>query len=84
VVGTAQFDASPVGGRGWLLEDGTLYDLNQLLPAGSPWLILAASAINGHGDIAATARFGTAPGTRAVLLRRQAGDGIFASTFAAP
>jgi hypothetical protein len=84
VVGTAQFDASPVGGRGWLLEDGTLHDLNQLLPAGSPWLILAASAINGRGDIAATARFGTAPGTRAVLLRRQAGDGIFASTFAAP
>jgi hypothetical protein len=84
IVGTAQFDASPVGGRGWLLEDGALHELDQLLPEGAPWRILAANAINGAGDIAATARFDTAPGTRAVLLRRQGHDGIFASDFAAP
>lgn len=84
IVGTAQLDASPVGGRGWLLEDGSLHDLNDLLPPGSPWLVLAASAINNQGDIAATARFGSSAGTRAVLLRRQADDGIFASDFATP
>lgn len=84
IVGSAQFDASPVGGRGWLLEDGTVHELDQLLPAGSPWRILAANAINGRGDIAATARFGSTPGTRAVLLRRQDHDGIFASGFATP
>lgn len=84
VVGHAQLDDSPLGGRGWLLEDGALYDLNDLLPPGSPWLVLAANAINNPGDIAATARFGALPGTRAVLLRRQPHDAIFASSFALP
>ncbi|MBX3724311.1 MAG: hypothetical protein KF823_00140 [Xanthomonadales bacterium] len=84
VVGTAQLDDSPLGSRGWLLEGGTLQDLNDLLPAGSPWLILAANAINTPGDIAATARFGSTPGTRAVLLRRLPHDAIFASSFAGP
>jgi hypothetical protein len=84
VVGTAQFDGSPVGGRGWLLESGTLHDLDDLLPDASPWRVLAANAINADGDIAATARLATSAGTRAVLLRRLEHDGIFASNFAAP
>lgn len=84
VVGTAQFDASPVGGRGWLLEDGVVHALSDLLPPGSPWQVLAAHAINSQGDIAATARLPDSAGSRAVLLRRRDDDGIFASGFAVP
>jgi len=82
IVGTAFLDDSSLGGRGWLLEDGTLYDLNALMESESPWLILSANAINSRGDIAATARFNALPGTRAVVLRRQLEADIFACGFA--
>jgi probable HAF family extracellular repeat protein len=37
--------------RAFLWENGTMYDLNRLIPADSPWRLGSASAINGLGQI---------------------------------
>jgi probable HAF family extracellular repeat protein len=37
--------------RGFLYENGVMYDLNTLIPAGSPLFVLFASAINSSGEI---------------------------------
>lgn len=81
VVGTATTGAGPLDQVGWLLEDGRVHDLNELLPPGNPWRILAANAIDGAGHIAAVARLADTPGTRAVVLRRLPQQLIFAHSF---
>lgn len=81
VVGTAYVGPSLIDGRGWLLADCALLDLNELLPAGSPWRIVAANAINAAGDIAANAMRVGESGTRAVVLRRISADPMFAHGF---
>jgi hypothetical protein len=81
VVGAATTGSGPLDQVGWLLQDDRLHDLNALLPADSPWRILAANAIDGAGHIAAVARFEDTPGTRAVVLRRLPDNLIFAHTF---
>jgi probable HAF family extracellular repeat protein len=41
--------------HGFIYEHGKMIDLNSLLPAGTPYTITDAEAINDHGQIAATA-----------------------------
>ena len=41
----------PNGSRGLLWQNGTVYDVNDLLPADSPLLVLAAGDINNDGEI---------------------------------
>jgi probable HAF family extracellular repeat protein len=48
VVGMAWY---PSGDRPFLWEDGSWIDLNTLLPAGSPWTLVAAYGINNSGQI---------------------------------
>ncbi len=54
VVGYAA-DTSPSGGglpvRAFMYEDGQMTDLNSLIPAGSNWILLSATAINDNGVI---------------------------------
>jgi len=45
---------------------GTIMDLNDAIPAGSPWTLSAARGINGSGQIAASGYFGSE--THALLL----------------
>jgi len=44
----------PTQYHAFLWENGALTDLNTLLPAGSGWILTAATAINNHGDIVGT------------------------------
>ena len=55
----------PNGSRGLLWQNGTVYDVNDLLPADSPLLVLAAGDINNLGEITGQACLvvGTACGT---------------------
>jgi probable HAF family extracellular repeat protein len=55
----------PNGSRGLLWQNGTVYDVNDLLPADSPLLVLAAGDINNQGEITGQACLvvGTACGT---------------------
>jgi len=45
----------------FLWRDGRMVDLNDLLPKGSPWIILNAFSINDRGQIVCTARSKTEP-----------------------
>jgi probable HAF family extracellular repeat protein len=53
VVGFSNVNATSA--HGFLYENGKMIDLNSLIPAGSPYTITDAEAINNHGQIAATA-----------------------------
>lgn len=44
----------PTQYHAFLWENGTMSDLNDLLPAGSGWILTAATAINDSGDIVGT------------------------------
>jgi probable HAF family extracellular repeat protein len=44
------------GGRAFLYRDGAWIDLNTLIPAGSGWVLVNASAINSAGQIVGTGR----------------------------
>jgi hypothetical protein len=81
IVGAATIGAGPIDTRGWLLRAGVLTALNDLLLADPAWIILTAAAINEAGQIAATARFGSQPGTRVVLLIPEPADAIFRHSF---
>ncbi len=81
IVGTAFIGPGNLDGRAWLLRDDVAFDLNNLIEDGD-WLVLAANAINNAGVIAATARYGNEPATRAILLRPRQADMIFRSSFA--
>jgi probable HAF family extracellular repeat protein len=61
---------SPIPGRGFLWKDGDMIDLNELIPADSPWTIDAAIDINDAGDIIARASL-PGQGWRLVLLRKE-------------
>lgn len=63
----AQFDNAPsFGGAAVLWEGGAVFDLNELIPAGSGWDLLSAEGINSQGQIVG---FGTIGGeTRAFVL----------------
>ncbi len=70
VVGyAAKFFNSPTsGGAAMLWKDGVAHDLNDLVPAGSGWVLQSAEGINDRGDIAG---HGSYQGqTRAFLLYR--------------
>ncbi len=81
VVGTDTLGSGPLDLRGWLLRDHGISDLNDLLEPDSPWLVLSANAIDSQGNIAATARFQSTPGTRAVILRPLPPDSLFFHDF---
>jgi probable HAF family extracellular repeat protein len=59
-----------------LWEDGVMYLLNDLLPAGTTLGLAAAMDINEHGQIAGVA-YGSGPGTHFFLLSDD--DGIYAN-----
>jgi len=63
----ADFDNAPsFGGAAVLWDEGTIFDLNSLIPAGSGWNLLSAQGINELGQIVG---FGTLAGqTRAFVL----------------
>jgi probable HAF family extracellular repeat protein len=65
VVGTAsQFEG--FSGRAFRWHDGTIADLNELIPPGSGWVLTSAEGVNDLGQIVG---FGTVQGrTRAYLL----------------
>jgi probable HAF family extracellular repeat protein len=44
----------PAQYHAFLWQDGVMSDLNDTLPAGSGWILTAATAINDHGDIVGT------------------------------
>jgi probable HAF family extracellular repeat protein len=50
IVGYSQIAGG--GARAFLYQDGTMYDLNTLIPAGSGWILGAALDINERGHIA--------------------------------
>jgi len=52
--------------RAFYWEDGKMHDLNALIPRGSEWKLVAATAINNRGEILATGRRNNAQ--RPVLL----------------
>ncbi len=81
IIGSATIGHGPLDTRGWLLRDGTLVALDDLLPDFPQWTILSAVAITEDGRIAATARFGSTPGTRAVMLIPELEDSIFRHSF---
>jgi len=56
IVGTA---GTPSGDRAFVYEDGAFTDLNDLIPAGTGWILTAAWDINDRGDILAAARDAT-------------------------
>ncbi len=66
---TARLFSSPTsGGAAMLWKDGTAHDLNDLIPAGSGWVLQSAEGINDRGDIVG---YGSYQGqTRAFLLVR--------------
>lgn len=72
VVG-ASVDASLQDQRAILWRAGQLYDLNQLIPAGSGWHLELANAINDSGEIVGYGRRDGIPGRRAFLLRPAGG-----------
>jgi probable HAF family extracellular repeat protein len=53
--------------RAFLFENGTMYNLNDLIDPNSGWLITDARAINNHGQIAASG-YNPAVGSCALLL----------------
>jgi probable HAF family extracellular repeat protein len=59
-----------------LWEDGVMYFLNDLLPAGTPLALAAAMDINEHGQIVGVA-YGSGPGAHYFLLSDD--DGIYAN-----
>jgi len=59
VVGTSEIAAG--GSHAFIYRDGAMIDLNSLLPAGSGWILEAATAINGSGEIVG---YGTRNGQR--------------------
>jgi probable HAF family extracellular repeat protein len=68
IVGHAQCIASGGSLAGFLWQDGTMYNLNHLIPPGSGWDLIKATDINDAGQIVG---FGLAPGgeyLRAFLL----------------
>jgi probable HAF family extracellular repeat protein len=69
VVGTADVGQPGSPGNfldhGFLYSNGTMYDLNSLVPPNSGWVILYAEGINDKGEIAAT---GTLNGAQHALL----------------
>jgi probable HAF family extracellular repeat protein len=68
IVGHAQCVASGGSLAGFLWRDGTMYNLNDLIPPGSGWDLIKATDINDAGQIVG---FGLAPGgtyLRAFLL----------------
>lgn len=81
IVGTAFVGPGNLDGRGWLLRDGELIALNELVVSDQPWQILAANAINNRGEIAASASLPGQPGTRAVLLLPRGAGLVFHSGF---
>jgi probable HAF family extracellular repeat protein len=53
----SNFDSGPPGvyvSHGFLYQNGTLYDLNNLVPSGSGWTLGAASGINDRDEIVGT------------------------------
>jgi len=81
IVGTALVGPGNLDSRGWLLRDGVLTALSDLVASDLPWQILAASAINNRGEVAATAYLAGQSGTRAVLLLPRHGERVFHSGF---
>jgi probable HAF family extracellular repeat protein len=53
VVGGGQFGAAP-GNHAFLYSDGVTYDLNNLIPANSGWVLTSANGINDLEQIAGT------------------------------
>jgi probable HAF family extracellular repeat protein len=51
VVGRARNAPSGTATRAFLWENGVMKDLNELIPAGSGWVLLQATAINAAGQI---------------------------------
>jgi probable HAF family extracellular repeat protein len=51
VVGSSEI-AGATGTHAFLYQNGVMQDLNRLLPPGSGWVLEAATAINGSGEIA--------------------------------
>lgn len=51
VVGRARTATSGTATRAFLWENGVMKDLNELIPAGSGWVLLQATAINAAGQI---------------------------------
>jgi probable HAF family extracellular repeat protein len=66
VVGYAYTSGGDAAHHAFLYSDGVMYDLNNLIPTGSGWELLAASGINDAGQIAGWGRH--SGGTRAFLL----------------
>jgi probable HAF family extracellular repeat protein len=54
--------------RAFLWERGTMIDLNNLIPAGSPWFLFEVDSINSRGEIVGGAFNTTTSENRAVLL----------------
>jgi probable HAF family extracellular repeat protein len=57
VVGSSEI-ADATGTHAFLYQKGVMQDLNRLLPPGSGWVLEAATAINGSGEIAGFGRIG--------------------------
>jgi len=53
VVGISQVSLGNTMSRGFLYQDGVMTDLNDLIPAGSGWVLDTGLAINNAGEIAA-------------------------------
>jgi probable HAF family extracellular repeat protein len=54
--------------RGFLWQRGVMIDLNNLIPAGSPWFLFEVDSINSRGEIAGGAFNTTTSENRTVLL----------------
>jgi probable HAF family extracellular repeat protein len=57
VVGVSKVSDNAVMGRGFLYKDGEMTDLNDLIPAGSGWVLDTGQAINNASEILATGRY---------------------------
>jgi len=79
VVGTS-VDADFADQRAVLWHDGTIVDLNQLLPQGSDWRLEVATGISDAGEIVGYGIRDGLPGRRAFLLQP---DAVFRTGFEA-
>lgn len=60
-VGTSRLAASPFTSEPFLYENGTMVNLNTLLPANSGWVLQRAISINDLGEITGTGTFNGSP-----------------------
>jgi probable HAF family extracellular repeat protein len=55
-------------GQAWLWQNGVMQDLNNLIPAGSGWVLESATAINGSGQIVGWGQMNGYPNLHGFLL----------------